>query len=190
MVEGLGLSHLRETDWEAGKRVPEGLADGMFPGECSNPEPEILRLHPVTSNLPSHSLLTPPTRNKRLARGIPRGTSRLPPLQPSSFGEGAFARWVRRSWPSPPPTFAVSTLSFCVGNQDSHCPREKSICFRFVPLKELDRRSEVQMLFARAHSSGGGGDSGSESVGLLGLGSRARRTIGRKGRSWGFRLGR
>lgn len=55
MVEGLGLSHLRETDWEAGEteeRAQEGLADGRFPGECSNPEPEILWFHPFTSNLP------------------------------------------------------------------------------------------------------------------------------------------
>lgn len=52
----------------------------------------------------------------------------------------------------PTPTFAVSTPSFWVGNQKGYCPGEKSMCFRFVRLKELDRRSEVQMLLARARA--------------------------------------
>lgn len=53
MVEGLGLSHLRETDWEAGEAEERGTSaqnrvvvwwgcvcgDGRFPGRRASPEP-------------------------------------------------------------------------------------------------------------------------------------------------------
>lgn len=91
------------------------------------------------------------------------------------------------AWPSPPPLLLFLAPLFCVGNQNDHCPREKSIYFRFVRLKELDRRSEVQMLLACARSGGGGGESD------LAADSRVRCWKDRregKGVAGGLRLGR
>lgn len=73
---------------------------------------------------------------------------RPPPGQPPHF-QGALGGSRLRPWPAlphPAPSPAAPPPSFCVGNGNSHCPRKKSICFRFVRLREVDRRSEVQML--------------------------------------------
>lgn len=105
--------------------------------------------HPVPSPLPP---LNSESGEKEARGECTKGHLRPPHLHPSPF-LGDLCRTVQGSRPGslhPTPTWAVSTPSFCVGNENSHCRRKKSICFRFVRLREVDRRSEVQMLPARA----------------------------------------